>query len=554
MKKRLISLALTLALCLGLAVPAFAADTSGLDANTRKAYYDVLTAQINKYGIVSVSGGDGLEYATLEDMDANGIPELIMIHIHNQSTADINIWTIRNGKAVQTVNAEVLAGGVYTESNIFFVRQAGRTAVCDSFEWYDRAIGEGEEDIPLDGGALTFTLHYADGTTETISARSASQVDAVQAAFNQTWKADNIKFSGGLGLWLHDDTATATIMQLRSDLAKAPAGGFTDVKAGAYYANAVKWAVDRKITSGTSATTFSPEKTCSVAEILTFLWNANGKPEPTGRNPFSDISTGDYFYKAAVWAAGKGLVSGNKLNPNAPCTRAMVMEYLWKLAGSPNVKSSGYSAQTITGTYNGAPCSIEFSAANMKETKVYLAYLDEDTIDDEIPYIGGDYEVVTLVNIRPESRVAIKGVDSLHIFTFIPTYGEGYDSPQLNDKNSFIWSLGGDDWTYRLESGTYGKNGTYEYLFDLYARDVAILLDSQLKDRNEHRYLLVKGPASMSTDLTNFSDVSSNAAYTSAVTWAVENGITAGTSDTTFSPNNTCTRGEIVTFLYRAMG
>jgi len=55
MKKRLISLALTLALCLGLAVPAFAADTSGLDANTRKAYYDVLTAQINKYGIVSVS-------------------------------------------------------------------------------------------------------------------------------------------------------------------------------------------------------------------------------------------------------------------------------------------------------------------------------------------------------------------------------------------------------------------------------------------------------------------------------------------------------------------
>ena len=247
-------------------------------------------------------------------------------------------------------------------------------------------------------------------------------------------------------------------------------------------------------------------------------------------------------------------MSGNKLNPSAPCTRAMVMEYLWKLAGSPNVKSSGYSAQTITGTYNGAPCSIEFSAANMKETKVYLAYLDEDTIDDEIPYIGGDYEVVTLVNIRPESRLAIKGVDSLHIFTFIPTYGEGYDSPQLNDKNSFIWSLGGDDWTYRLESGTYGKNGTYEYLFDLYARDVAILLDSQLKDRNEHRYLLVKGPVSMSTDLTSFSDVPSSAAYAQAVTWAVENGITSGTGNRQFSPNNTCTRGEIVTFLHRAMG
>ena len=541
MKKRLISLALTLALCLGLAVPAFAVDTSGLDANTRKAYYDVLTAQINKYGIVSVSGGDGLEYATLEDMDANGIPELIMIHIHNQSTADINIWTIRNGKAVQTVNAEVLAGGVYTESNIFFVRQAGRTAVCDSFEWYDRAIGEGEEDIPLDGGALTFTLHYADGTTETISARSASQVDAVQAAFNQTWKADNIKFSGGLGLWLHDDTATATIMQLRSDLAKAPAGGFTDVKAGAYYANAVKWAVDRKITSGTSATTFSPEKTCSVAEILTFLWNANGKPEPTGRNPFSDISTGDYFYKAAVWAAGKGLVSGTKLNSSAPCTRAMVMEYLWKLAGSPKAtqNSKNYAPYTITPKTWGGSDNIQLEAAIVERATVTLCQDEEEIRVNDADSSGVDFtgevihgkkltKQVTKVTIRPGSMVTIN-----HTFFL-----------NQEEKNAFL----GDH--YEVDS-----NGVFHFV-DLFNMDGAMsIVHAGRKDTpgtavlmHDEDYFIV-----VATDST-FSDVPASAAYAQAVTWAVKNGITSGTGNRQFSPNNTCTRGEIVTFLYRAMG
>lgn len=539
MKKRLISLALTLALCLGLAVPAFAADTSGLDANTRKAYYDVLTAQINKYGIVSVSGGDGLEYATLEDMDADGTPELIVI-CYTGDNAHIFIWTMQNGRAVQTVNeASIGPGGGVSESNIFLVRQPGKAAVCDSFAYFYR------EWLLDDQGNLPdpiYKLYYADGTVETVN------------SLDKAWKEDDIKIFGGDNYWWHEDKATDAIMQLRSDLAKAPAGGFTDVKAGAYYANAVKWAVDRKITSGTSATTFSPDKTCTVAEILTFLWNANGRPEPTGRNPFSDISSGSYYYKAAVWAADKGLVSGSRLNPGAPCTRAMVVEYLWKLAGSPEVKSSGYNAQTITGIIDGKPCSIEFSAANMKETKVYLAYLDEDTLYDDVPRIDGTYEVVTLVNIRPESRVTIKGVDSLHIFTFIPTYDLGYDSPLLKDKNSFLWSLGGDEWTYRLVGGTYGKNGTYNYLFDLYARDVAVLLDNQLKDRNENRYLLVNGPASISTDLTSFTDVPSSAAYAQAVAWAVEKGVTAGKSDTTFAPDATCTRGEIVTFLYRAMG
>ena len=112
-------------------------------------------------------------------------------------------------------------------------------------------------------------------------------------------------------------------------------GSFIDVKASDYFADAVRWAVEKDITSGTSKTTFSPDATCSKAQILTFLWHANGSPEPTAATPFTDVKTADYFYKAALWAAEKGLVSGSTFGANADCTRAMTVEYLWKAAGSP---------------------------------------------------------------------------------------------------------------------------------------------------------------------------------------------------------------------------
>lgn len=112
-------------------------------------------------------------------------------------------------------------------------------------------------------------------------------------------------------------------------------GGFSDVKESDYFADAVLWAVEKNITSGTSKTTFSPNATCSKAQILSFLWRAHGSPEPTAANPFTDIKTTDYFYKAALWAAEKGLVSGSTFGANTDCTRAMTMEYMWKAAGSP---------------------------------------------------------------------------------------------------------------------------------------------------------------------------------------------------------------------------
>lgn len=110
---------------------------------------------------------------------------------------------------------------------------------------------------------------------------------------------------------------------------------FADVADGAYYAAAVKWAVGKSITQGTSSTTFSPDDTCTRAQILTFLWRAVGSPKAEAANPFSDVKSSDYYYDAAVWASQKGMVAGDKFEGNTPCTRASTVMYLWKNADSP---------------------------------------------------------------------------------------------------------------------------------------------------------------------------------------------------------------------------
>ena len=118
---------------------------------------------------------------------------------------------------------------------------------------------------------------------------------------------------------------------------------FSDVAEDAWYAKQVAWAVQNGITSGTSDTTFSPDKTCSTAEILTFLWRAAGSERPTIDNPFTDVAADAWYLTPALWAYEKGLVSGTQLLGDTPCTRASTMVYLWKLAGSPQAEAPGFT-------------------------------------------------------------------------------------------------------------------------------------------------------------------------------------------------------------------
>lgn len=123
-------------------------------------------------------------------------------------------------------------------------------------------------------------------------------------------------------------------------------GGFSDVEQSAYYANAVIWAVEQGITSGTGATTFSPDVTCTTGEILTFLWRANGSPAPTGNS--ASIPAGQYYSDAANWALEQGLTDA--FHADTPATRADTVTYLWKLAGRPSAKDAVTFADVTSGT------------------------------------------------------------------------------------------------------------------------------------------------------------------------------------------------------------
>ena len=130
--------------------------------------------------------------------------------------------------------------------------------------------------------------------------------------------------------------------------------GFTDVPANSWYAGAVAWAVEQGITSGTSDTTFSPNVSCTRAQMVTFLWRANGSPEIGTTSPFSDVSADAYYCDAVLWAVEQGITGGTgdgKFSPDAPCTRAQMATFLWRANGSPKVTGTTPFSDVSAGTY-----------------------------------------------------------------------------------------------------------------------------------------------------------------------------------------------------------
>ncbi|MBE6726487.1 MAG: S-layer homology domain-containing protein [Ruminococcaceae bacterium] len=119
----------------------------------------------------------------------------------------------------------------------------------------------------------------------------------------------------------------------------AGADSFADVPADSYYAPAVLWALDNGVTTGTSVTTFSPSDTCTRGQVVTFLWRASGRPEPKAKScPFTDVAPGSYYEKAVLWAVEQGITNGTsakEFSPDALCTSAHILTFLWRSLGQP---------------------------------------------------------------------------------------------------------------------------------------------------------------------------------------------------------------------------
>ena len=137
-------------------------------------------------------------------------------------------------------------------------------------------------------------------------------------------------------------------------------GVFVDVATGSYYEDAVDWAVENGITKGTDDTHFSPDGICTRAQAATFLWRAAGSPKPETRTmPFTDVPAGSYYYDAVLWTVENGITKGTSnttFSPNMTCTRAQIVTFLWRsekcpAAGTANpfadVKSTVYYADAV---------------------------------------------------------------------------------------------------------------------------------------------------------------------------------------------------------------
>ena len=137
-------------------------------------------------------------------------------------------------------------------------------------------------------------------------------------------------------------------------------GVFVDVATGSYYEDAVDWAVENGITKGTDDTHFSPDGICTRAQAVTFLWRTAGSPEPETRTmPFTDVPVGSYYYDAVLWAVENGITKGTSdttFSPNMICTRAQIVTFLWRSEKSPaagtanpfaDVKSTAYYAGAV---------------------------------------------------------------------------------------------------------------------------------------------------------------------------------------------------------------
>lgn len=134
----------------------------------------------------------------------------------------------------------------------------------------------------------------------------------------------------------------------------ALASGFSDVPQGAYYQDAVDWATQNRITSGTGSTTFSPNEICTRAQAVTFLWRSAGQPDATGSSPFADVAASSYYNEAVQWAVTNGITSGTSaatFEPDAPVTRAQVVTFLYRNAGSPSASGSTSFADVPADAY-----------------------------------------------------------------------------------------------------------------------------------------------------------------------------------------------------------
>ena len=249
----------------------------------------------------------------------------------------------------KTGEVKILAGGAAASDNYTFRYEDGKLTVST------RPSGGGGSSRPSTNPVQTEVSKDPDGTVS-LSKTNAAKGDKVTITVKpeRHYEVDEVivRDSKGKQLAVKDnDDGTFTFEMPADKVTVEPVfswvNPFADVANSAYYVDAVEWMLKREVTQGTTETTFSPNLNCTRAQIVTFLWRAAGSPEPKGTADFADVPAGSYYAKAVAWAIENGITggTGNGLfSPDAACTRAQSAAFLYRAAGSPAVNgSAGFS-------------------------------------------------------------------------------------------------------------------------------------------------------------------------------------------------------------------
>ena len=205
------------------------------------------------------------------------------------------------------------------------------------------------------GGSTSYAITVADAEngSATASRKSASKgtTITVTATPDKGYELDTLKVTDKNGDKVkltekngkYTFTMPASAVTVKATFTKTAENPFTDVNDDAYYKDAVIWAVENGITKGISGTMFSPDAACTRAQAVTFLWRAAGSPSPkSGAMPFGDVAADAYYHDAVLWAVENGITKGTSdttFSPDSKCTRAQIVTFLWRAQKSPAVAS-----------------------------------------------------------------------------------------------------------------------------------------------------------------------------------------------------------------------
>ncbi len=207
-----------------------------------------------------------------------------------------------------------------------------------------------------------YILNAREITGKAVSAKDdqyvLDQMNALQQQFNDTFQrtpaAQSVEASRTMAKQAH-----AKALEMIDYLMAKQAAGFTDVPEDAYFAAPVAWAVDKNITSGLTANTFGPSASCTRAQAVTFLWKAAGSPAPKSTaHSFSDVKAGSWYETAVLWAVENGITSGTSastFSPDAPCTRAQIVTFLWKAQSAPAAETANGFTDVAADAWYFAP-------------------------------------------------------------------------------------------------------------------------------------------------------------------------------------------------------